>query len=278
MMSNNILREIEWKFKLAGIPNPRLDAEIILSYVLNLKRIELYLKNYNLNRNNLLILENLVLRRIRREPVAYITGVKEFYGIEFKVTRDVLIPRPETELLVETLLNYNLYNNSLLDIGTGSGNIAITLKKYNPSLDITAIDVSDSALQIAEYNARKIIPHLNILFIQSDLFVNLNRKFDVIVSNPPYIPLNEIDSLIPDVKNFEPRIALDGGKDGLFFYKKILNSAPQYLNNNGLLVLEINPQLINSIKKLFYQNGFKIIEIINDYSGFERVIIGRKGE
>ncbi len=274
-MNNNILKEVEWRFKQAGIPNPRLDAEIILSYVLNLKRIELYLQNYNLNKKKLLILENLVLRRVKREPVAYITGVKEFYGIEFKVTKDVLIPRPETELLVETLLNYNLYNFSLLDIGTGSGNIAITLKKYNPSLDITAIDISDSALQIAKYNAKKIISHLNISFIQSDLFENINKKFDIIVSNPPYIPSDEIGSLMPDVKNFEPKIALDGGKDGLYFYKKIINSAPQYLNNNGLLVLEINPQLINSIKTLFYQNKFKIIEIINDYSGFERVIVSQ---
>ncbi len=268
-----VLKQITEYFKDINIPTPRLDAEILLSYGLNFSRVELYTHyDYKLNKKELKMIKKLVERRVSREPIAYITGIKEFYGLEFKVSKDVLIPRPETELLVETILKFNFKNASLLDIGTGSGNIAITLKKFNSSLNVTAIDISLPALQIAKYNAEKIIPNLPITFIHSDLFDNINAKYDIIVSNPPYIPSQIIATLMPDVRNYEPISALDGGIDGMQFYKRIIPSAPKFLNKNGFIFLEINPLFTQKIISILEKNRFYNIKVIKDYSNNERIV------
>lgn len=212
-------------------------------------------------------------------PVQYIIGRAEFCGLEFAVDERVLIPRPETELIVEAAkevfyeLRVTSYGLRLLDLCTGSGNIAISLTKHLTNCKITASDISEDALSVARLNAEKIGVSGRIEFIKSDLFDNLTGKFDIIVSNPPYIAQYEFPFLPKEVLK-EPRIALDGGNDGLDFYRKIISQAPRYLDKNGVLIMEIGFGQRREVENIINgSNVFQMAEVKKDFNGIERVLI-----
>ncbi len=272
---NELYKETVETLKGAGIKTPKTDTELLLTHFLKIEKINLY-TDYDVEISSEKIYEfnKLIKRRVNREPIAYIICQKDFYGLTFLVSKNVLVPRRETEILVETVLNKRFQNRSVLDIGTGTGNIAITLKKFNSTLEVTATDISLKAIDIAKKNALKIIPQYDIEFVHSNLFENISGTYDIIVSNPPYIPTDEITNLMPEVSKYEPLIALDGGKDGLDFYRQIINDAVHHLKSGGYIFLEISPQIKDGVVTLLSANNFKDIDIIKDYSNNDRVVSG----
>ena len=255
------------------------EAELLFSSIFNCNRLSLYLnKKSLLDKDNAGFVSSVLRRRINGEPIQYILGKTEFMGFEFKVTPDVLIPRPETEILVETALKY-VSGRNILDIGTGSGNIAISLAKLLQNINITAIDISEKAVEIALKNAKLNNVQGKIKFIKNDLFtcdVLGETCYDIIVSNPPYIPSKEIDKLQPEIK-YEPRIALDGGLDGLDFYRCLIAGSIKYLKKGGLLILEMGFNQSEALKNIFQKfEDFEIIEVVKDYNNIERVIVARR--
>jgi release factor glutamine methyltransferase len=283
-----ILKIIQWAtsyFKSNQIDSPRLTIEILLAHVLDVDRIDLYLAfDKPLHVDELTLLKSLIKRRINREPVAYITGKKEFFGLEFDVASDVLIPRPETEFLVEEALKFIPQNAiympmNILDMGTGSGAIIITLSKNRPGHRFFASDISVAVLTIARANAKK---HgvQDISFFAGNWFAPIaqNREtFDIIVSNPPYIPVTEIDRLAPEIVQYEPAFALDGGDDGMQALKILIEGAPLYLNPGGMMLLEIGhdqrDQLSQEINNF---SNLTLDKFIRDYGGHDRVAVIRK--
>ena len=272
-----------------GIESARLDAEVLLGYVLDMEKVEIYLcteSAFNDNRANRF--RELLMRRAKGEPVAYITGRKEFWSLDFVVTPDVLIPRPETELLVELALEGTVGKAPLkiLDIGTGSGAIAITLAKELPKAQIWAVDLSAAALKIAEVNARRHSVTERIQFLHGDLFdpiTELGHSFDIIVSNPPYVLTKGIATLAPEIHDWEPKLALDGGPDGLSSYRRIIERAHKYLTFEGRVLLEVGDGLGKAVAELFARaGGFGATTIYRDFAAKDRVIgalkISRLGE
>ena len=256
------------------------EAELLFSEVLGCDRIDLYLDKAKLvDKDKLRLISSVLKRRIKGEPIQHILGKTEFMGLEFKVNPDVLIPRPETEILVETALKYinKEKGTRILDLGTGSGCIAVSLYKNSVDSAIDASDVSNKALEVAGENA--CLNNAKINFIQSDLFNALGYKeYDMIISNPPYIVSAEIRKLQPELR-FEPVLALDGGTDGLDFYRRIIVGAPDYLKNGGWLILEIGFGQKSAIEKIFLDSGrFEIAGVIKDYNNIARVIIARKAD
>ena len=325
-----------------SIPNPRLDSEILLAHILETNRIGLYLDYKRpLTQSELNRFKCVIKRRICREPVHYITGRREFWSLEFKVNRDVLIPRPETEVLVEKALNTikrkpscqsvstkrneNLippnppllkggtvvsplwkrggrgdfqreFNTtgpceiSILDLGTGCGNIAISLAKELDCCTVVAVDRYEKVLSLASENARDHGVSNRIEFLKGDLFTALNDsnikrsrlirrplQFDIIISNPPYIPSGELENLSPEIRDFEPLESLDGGEDGLDYYRRIVKEAPSYLKKGGYLLMEIGARqgrgICDIIKNIIC---FGDPEFVKDYSGIERVVVACK--
>ena len=256
------------------------EAELLFSEVLGCDRIDLYLDKAKLvDKDKLRLISSVLKRRIKGEPIQHILGKIEFMGLEFKVNPDVLIPRPETEILVGTALKYinKEKGTRILDLGTGSGCIAVSLYKNSVDSAIDASDVSNKALEVAGENA--CLNNAKINFIQSDLFNALGYKeYDMIISNPPYIVSAEIRKLQPELR-FEPVLALDGGTDGLDFYRRIILGAPGYLKNGGWLILEIGFGQKSAIEKIFLDSGkFEITGVIKDYNNIARVIIARKAD
>ena len=275
MKNWTILEIIKWTtgfFKEKQIVNPRLNAEYIISHVLGCKRFDLYLRFEEIvsleNRDKI---KKMVIERAKSKPLQYVIGETEFYGYRFLVNESVLIPRPETEYLVEKIIAEIGSCNRILDIGTGSGAIAITLKKELPHLMVTAVDISTMALQVAKENAK--LNQVEVEFVESDLFANLNKKFDVIVSNPPYIPKMEYDALDKEILEYEPKSALLAEEDGLYFYRKILSESKSYLNEKGRIYFEIGYNQSDRIKKIAENNGFTEIETVKDLNGFDRIMI-----
>ena len=268
------------------------ETELLFTDILNCNRLSLYLnKDIFLDRAKSFLVSGVLKRRIRGEPLQYILGKTEFMGLEFKVTADVFIPRPETEILVETVLETVTRHTShvtrlkIIDIGTGSGNIAISLAKLLKDCRILAVDISKEAINVARNNALLNNVTDKINFINQNFF-NLRpatcdlrpSSFDLIVSNPPYIPTAEIETLQPEVK-YEPHMALDGGKDGLDFYRRIINKVPRYLRKDGFLIMEMGFNQKDAIKNIFQKSGyFEIIEFVKDYNNMDRVIIAKKRE
>jgi release factor glutamine methyltransferase len=266
------------------------ETELLFTELLNCPREELYLnKTRKLKAQEAGCLAEALRRRSRHEPVQYILGKTEFMGWEFRLIPDVFIPRPETEVLVETAISLTQEVRSwkleagswrVLDIGTGSGCIAISLAKFLGNFNITATDISQQALNIAKENARIQNVENRITFIRSNLFESLptcDMRYAICVCNPPYIPTAEIDSLEPEL-GFEPRIALDGGRDGLDFYRRIIYQAPVYLAPGGFLILEMGFNQCPAIKELFKSvKKLEIIEVIKDYNNIDRVIVARYG-
>lgn len=263
------------------------EKEILLTSILNCPRSSLYNGDFSLDAKARKSLSRCLSLRSQGFPLQYILGEVEFFGLIFKVDKRVFIPRPETEILVETAINKLKDRKGelrLLDLGTGSGCIAISMAKFLPSAKITAVDISMEALSLAEENARMNSVSDRISFMQSDLLSSAagpakggsGATFDLIVSNPPYIRSQEIEHLQKELK-YEPRIALDGGCDGLDFYRRIIQDAPGFLKKDGLLLMEIGFSQCPKIKNfLQMSHNFEIMDIIKDYSGIERVLVAKK--
>ncbi|MDR1696242.1 MAG: peptide chain release factor N(5)-glutamine methyltransferase [Endomicrobium sp.] len=253
-----------------GLRDAKSSAEILLSFILNTSRSKLFLiRTRELSENETAVFDDYILRRSKREPVEYITGFCGFMGYEFYVNENVLIPRPETELLTEEVLKE--VKPGVLDLCTGSGCIAVSLAKSGLFKKITASDISEKALETAVKNAG-LNGVQSVEFVKSDVFENLmDMKFDIIVSNPPYVSQEEYERLEPEL-GFEPKIALTAPDDGLFFYKKIAKQSGDYLNEGGMIFLELNANKSGEIKKIFQDAGFKHIKIINDYAGLPRIL------
>ena len=277
MTIKTLLNSIKIRFKESNIETYSLDAQLILCHVLNLDKIKLITNDsLVIDDNNLLTIESMVIRRLNNEPMQYILGKCEFMGLMFYVNEGTLIPRSDTEILVEEAINIIKKNNykSAIDIGTGSGAIAISLNKYT-NIAMTAVDISTKALEVAKKNA--VANDANVEFINSDLFHNVNNKYDIIVSNPPYIEKNIIPTLMPQVKDFEPLLALDGGEDGLDFYKIIINDAINYINAKGCIIFEIGYNQGLAVSNILKDNGYTNISVIKDLAGLDRVVVGYKG-
>ncbi len=277
------IREIiQWStsyLKKSGSETPRLDAELLLCSTLSCKRIDLYLDHDKpLNLSEREIYRNYIKRRSLHEPVAYILGEKEFYGLVFNVTRDVLIPRPETELLVEQFLKtYDEASAAVgLDVGTGSGCIAITIKKLRPSIDITAWDISPNAINVAKLNAERNGVSIDFQCVDAfDLALEqkFERKFDFIVSNPPYISIAEKDHLESSVIDFEPHLALFSGDDGYKFYHHFAQVGKKYLKSGGKIFLEIGHAQASGIIKILKDNSWTYVNLQKDLNGSDRIVI-----
>jgi release factor glutamine methyltransferase len=270
----------------AAIGNARLDAEVLLRHTLDMDRERLYMSTEApMSAGQEAKFRELVLRRSRREPVAYITGHKEFWSLDFVVSPAVLIPRPETELLVEVALQYigKLEQRSsvkILDLGTGSGAISVCLAKETLAAEIVVVDISPIALDVARMNASRHGVANRIRFVSGDLFAPLKplrETFDVIVSNPPYILTSELSALAPEIINWEPMTALDGGADGIETCRRIIAQGNGYLAPGGAIVLEIGADMAFAVAELFARSGrYGPASVFQDYAGKDRVIAAMK--
>ncbi len=262
-----------------GVESPRINAELLLAHILNCKRLDLYLTfDRPLSEDEVKTYRDFLRRRGEFEPLQYIIGSVEFYGLPFNVNSSVLIPRPETEILVEEIINQYSGINSLnvLDIGTGSGNIAISLAVNIPDSIITATDISREALVLAEANSILNKTEKQIRFIQNDILKEElpPASFDIIVSNPPYVSVREYEKLKPELKLYEPRLALTDDSDGLIYYRIIISKARKHLKSGGKLFFELGEGQFSDVKGILEENDFSFITAKNDYLNIKRVIIG----
>ncbi len=263
-----------------GIESPRLNAEIMLAEVLNCRRLDLYLMfDRPLDEEELEKFRGFIRRRIKFEPVQYIVGKTWFYGEEFFVDSNVLIPRQETELLVEEIISDTGSDKQLkiLDIGTGSGNIAIILAKNLSGAEVTSIDVSQGAIHLALKNEKKICGENKIRFINvsaADYFASADEKYDIIVSNPPYVSFREFPALQKEITGYEPEIAVTDKADGLSFYKLISSSSGKNLRPKGKLYFELGKGQYSQVSRIMSESGFIDISVKKDYSGIQRIIKG----
>jgi len=287
-----------------GIEKPRLEARLLLGHALEQGQEYLYLNSEEVvPEERLSSFRKLVERRRERIPWQYLLGHSEFMSLDLLVNEEVMIPRPETEILVEAALNKLGIRSSVfgirqkptivnrqpttdnrlpvfIDLGTGSGNIAIALAKF--PCRVYALDISAAALQVAGVNARRCAVDRSITFLQDDIFAlgkleGLEGKADLLISNPPYVATCQLDELQPEVSRFEPRLALDGGKDGLNFYPPLIERATVFLHRGGYLALEVGIGQAEVVKGLIIEaSQFCLPEVIKDYAGIERVIVARK--
>lgn len=282
-----ILKTLHWTkqyFEAKGVENPRLDSEILLCAVLNCERIRLF-TNFEqpLSESELRQYREYVRRRAGHEPLAYILEEKAFMHNSFRVTPATLIPRPETELLAESVFKAAGFLRAdgavkILDVGTGSGAIIISLLSLLPAAKGAGTDISAEALHVAVNNAERIGVKERCGFLQSDLFAKLSgdKKFDIIVSNPPYIPTQDMEGLPQDVRR-EPRGALDGGMDGLAFYRRIIAGAGDHMENRSLLALEIGIGQAAAVTAMCRAAGFTATAVRRDYAGIERMVFSLRG-
>ncbi len=270
-----VIKILNWTidfFKRKRLTNPKFDAEFLISHAIGLNRLELYL-NFDMpvEESEREKIKSFILRRANHEPLQYIVGETEFYGYKIQVDSSVLIPRPETERLVEIILK-DENPKTILEIGTGSGAIAIALAKNLPDSGIIATDISSEALKTAkkniEYHNLK-----NITLIKSDLFNSVEGKFDIIVSNPPYISKEEYNNLDIEIKNYEPKEALLAESEGIFFYEKILEKSKKHLMENGKIFFEIGYNQAKKIELIAKKMGFTNVVIKKDYNDYDRYII-----
>ncbi len=282
-----VKRILDWTIphlKSHGSESPRLDAEILLAHARACPRIQLY-TNYDqpLTDSQRATMRDLVKRRAAAEPVAYLVGHREFFGLDFRVTKDVLIPRPDTEtLVVDAIESLKLQAAPrVLDVGTGSGCIAISLAVNCPNAEVTAVDFSAAALDIAKVNAETHNVADRIRWLHGDLFdpFTVAEEFDLIASNPPYIATAEIETLSVDVRLHEPRLALDGGPDGLEVIRHLIAGAPQHLAAQGNLLIEISGEQADAVTQLLAANGhYDDIAVLKDLARQPRVVrAARKG-
>jgi len=283
MTVREIIFEATQKLEEAGIPSARLDAEVLLAFLLRCDRLA-FIKNPDdtLSKKQLADFDRLIARRAGGEPVAYLTGRKAFWSFVLKVNPSVLIPRPDTEVIVEEALSVvrqeSWIRPRILDIGTGSGAIALALAREIPGASVTATDISKAVLKTAQKNAAALKLNHSIVFREGDLFEPVDGRFNMIVSNPPYIGAEEYESLPAGVKNFEPEEALRAGQTGLEFYEKLIYQAHGYLKENGWLLLEIGARQKQEVRAIFeaHKDFYERIDVREDYAGLPRVIKGRR--
>ncbi len=263
----------ENELKEANIIEADIDAWYLLSYVFSISKMTYLLdrnKEIQLDDEKISFYKTLIRKRKKRIPLQHLTNEQEFMGLEFFVNEHVLIPRQDTEVLVEEVLKDG-YGERIIDICTGSGCIAISLDKLGHFKEVVGVDISKEALEVAKRNNEKLSASVN--FIESDLFTNVeNKTFDCIVSNPPYIRKEVIETLEPEVKDFEPYIALYGPDEGLYFYEKIARIGKAYLQPNGKIYFEIGHDQGDAVSHILKKNGYKDIFVIKDLAGLDRVV------
>ena len=278
----DIVKEAATYLKTSEIENPRLDAERLMGDVLGLSRAELYLSfDRLLKASERERYKNLVRRRAAHQPLQYILGETEFMALSFKVTPDVLIPRPETEILVEKIIETvkNQAGIRILDIGTGSGNIAVSLARYLKSADVVAVDSSPKALSVARENAQMHRVEGKVRFLQSDIrephFAQaMDSPFDLVVSNPPYISAEAWDDLPIEIRQYEPKSALCDGEDGLVFFRIIAQKGRQLLRSDGRLFFEVGDGQHEEVKNILRKLKYQDVVAYPDLNGIERVVVG----
>jgi len=259
----------------AGIEEAKSDTLLLLDGICHVTRNDILLHGEEVLDDSLMQAFNEALtKRCTRVPVQYITGVQNFMGLDFMVNENVLIPRFDTEILVEEVMK-NLHDGfSILDMCTGSGCILLSLLQYSNDCVGVGVDISEDALTVAKSNCEKL--GLSASFIQSDLFTNVSGKYDIIVSNPPYIRSDVIPTLMEEVKGHEPMLALDGMEDGLYFYRKIVEESHDYLNGGGMLFFEIGYDQGEDVSHLMKEAGYKEVQVVKDYAGLDRVVFGQR--
>jgi protein-(glutamine-N5) methyltransferase, release factor-specific len=261
----------------AGIDEAELDARYILEYITGLNSAQYFIHSEDIiEKNKAEEFFRLIERRSKRIPLSYVIGTRDFFGLTFKVDENVLIPEQETELLVEEVIKHS-EGISVLDMCTGSGCIAISIALFGKPSKVAASDISEKALEVARENAKSLKAG-EISFIQGDMFENVTDKFDIIVSNPPYIETGEIDELMPEVRDYIPRLALDGDIDGLKFYRIISKEAVKKLNKNGRIFYEIGYNQSRAVASILLENGFTDVKIMKDYSGLDRIVMAKLDE
>ncbi len=264
----------------AQIPEPELDARLLLEFVCRTNRNDLLAHGERevLPQNYERYME-LLEKRVKRIPLQHILGTQEFMGLCFKVDEHVLAPRQDTEVLVERAIKSLKPGMRILDMCTGSGCILISLLHDKPTCEGIGVDISKDALAIAKENGNTLLSkNDNVQWLESDLFTAVMGKYDLIISNPPYIRTAVIEELMPEVKTYEPRIALDGKEDGLYFYKRIIDEAASFLNPGGELLFEIGYDQARDVSEYMQSHRFTQIEVIQDYAGLDRVVCGQMRE
>ena len=262
-----------------GVESPRINAELLLAHILKCKRLDLYLTfDRPLSEEEVTLYRSFLKRRGEYEPLQYIVGSVDFYGLPFFVNSSVLIPRQETEILVEEIIEQNKNNPSIkiLDIGTGSGNIAVSLAKYLPGSKVIAVDISKDALELAGKNSVLNGTENQVKFIENDILKSYpeEKEFDIIVSNPPYVSVNDFEKLRPELKVYEPRQALTDDADGLIYYREISIKAKELLHRGGRLYFETGEGQSEAVRKILEENDYESIITKNDYLNIERVVSG----
>lgn len=278
VLVKDLIAKAEETLKKAEINDWKNDSWLLAEYVFSITRAKYYM-------NPLMCIDEdsarrylqCITKRASKIPLQHITGVQEFMGFSFCVDENVLIPRQDTELLVEQTVHFVKSKQkpvAVLDLCTGSGCIGISVDRLCNNASVTAVDISDRALEMAQKNNMSLGAEVH--FIQSDLFEKIEGKFDIIVSNPPYIKSDEVHKLMEEVKNYEPLIALDGDEDGLKFYQRIAEEAGEYLNGDGKIFLEIGYDQGTTVPDILYKEGFQSIKVLKDLSGNDRVVIAGK--
>ena len=265
-------------FRDKGVENPRLDADVLLSSLLGKERIYLYVHfDQPMEQEELAAFREMVRRRAARVPVAYITGNREFMGMDFQVSPAVLIPRPDTEILVEAAIERlkDVQDGCILDVGTGSGAVLVGTLTRLAGCSGVGVDISKQALAVAEANAARLLGSGRASFLNADLFPPEPVLFDAILSNPPYITSGEMAALAPEVLQ-EPALALHGGEDGLDFYRRLMEGGWRYLKPAGFMAVEVGANQARTVSRMAEQAGWKTENIIPDYAGIERVVVVRR--
>lgn len=271
------IQEAQNRLSSEGIEESNTDAWLLLSYVCNMDRTAYLMKSMDsISDEEYQRYMKCIDRRILREPLQYITGTQEFMGLTFNVNENVLIPRYDTEILVSEVIG--LIGDKplrVLDMCTGSGCIGISIASECPNVSIDMADISDKAIEVAEGNIQ-CNNIKNAKCIQSDLFSNIDEKYSIIVSNPPYIETKVIETLMPEVKEYEPVLALDGEGDGLEFYRRITRESVKYIENGGYLAYEIGCEQADAVSRIMMECGYTDIRVVRDLAGLDRVVIGKE--
>jgi release factor glutamine methyltransferase len=269
-----MLEEARRAFAVAGVDTARLDAEVLLAHASGVSRAMLLAGSARIDPEVIRKFRRMVARRAAREPLAYIIGRKEFFSLDFEVTPAVLIPRPETETLVECALKFiePREHPRVLDIGTGSGAIAVAIAMNALDARVVATDISKDALEVARRNASRHRCEDRIDFVRADLFPEGDARFDLIVSNPPYIADADLETLQPEIRLHEPRVATIAGNDGLDFYRRIAAGCRSRLHSDGAVMVEIGAGQTSAVEALFRRAGFSNIDAVRDLAGIERVL------
>ena len=275
MILSEIKKKLSKNFSISGIDTAELDARLILKEILSFDDKELIIKeNYNIPEGIIREIFAIEKRRLKGEPISKIFKKRDFYKSKFIISNDVLDPRPETELIVEIANKYIKKNDvkNILDLGTGSGCILLSVLKENKMINGLGIDLSKEAINIAQKNSKKLQVEKQSNFLISNWMESINFKFDVVVSNPPYIPSKDIKKLSKDVKKFDPLISLDGGEDGLSCYRLIVKDLKRVITKNAIIIIEIGCNQSKLVEEIFKKNDFKLVKKYNDINGLDRVL------